>query len=337
MKPARMSTNRRMTLVLVVAVIVAGLAGYLTREWNAEAPDSGAPYAGATTRTPAKSTAVPSPSPTSDKPSAWCAAAPNKVIEPRPKVELLFSTATWRSCTTKVTRSGTGKGGAQYKVDTTLPVFWSANPAVDALNSKLRSRVDDEVKGFLAAVDETTSDVAQGAAFTLSELPRINQVGRLAVIQFTGQVYVGGNHGGVIDDWININTDTWTILDKDQILLPAARQTAGATKLARLIAPKITSMNGGSCTTDADTLLAGGQTPQGTVTPSSYQKTMKMGLEDGGALVVDFPPYYLFAYGCGIGSATLGLRDLKGLINPATAALATATVAPQVPPSPFND
>ncbi|WP_158693287.1 hypothetical protein [Streptomyces sp. HGB0020] len=331
-----MSTNRRMTLVLVVAVIVAGLAGYLTREWNAGPPDSPTPHAGATTRAPARSTALPSPSPTSDKPSAWCAAAPNKVIEPRPKVELLFSTATWRSCTTKVTRSGTGKGGAQYKVDASLPVFWSADPAVDALNSQIRSRIDDEVKGFLAAVDETTSDVAQGAAFTLAELPRINQVGRLAVIQFTGQIYVGGNHGGMIDDWINIDTDTWTILDKDQILLPAARQPAGATELARLIAPKIKGMSS-SCTTDAKTLLAGGQTPQGTITPSSYQKTMKMGLEDGGLLVVDFPPYYLFAYGCGIGSATLDLRDLKGLINPDTAALATATVPPQVPPSPFND
>jgi hypothetical protein len=324
-----------MTLVLVVAVIVAGLAGYLARQWDAGAPDSATPQASATTRTPARPTAVPSPSPTSDKPSAWCAAAPNVVIVPPPKVELLFSTATWRSCTTKVTRSGTGKGGVQYKVDTTLPVFWSANPAVDALNSKLRSRIDDEVKGFLAAVDETTSDVAQGAAFTLSEQPRINQVGRLAVIQFTGQVYVGGNHGGVIDDWININTDSWTILDKDQILLPAARQTAGATRLARLIAPKIMG-DSVSCTTDAETLLAGGQTPEGTVMPSSYQKNMEMGFQFGGGLVVDFPPYYLFSYGCGIGHATLDLRDLSGLINPDTAALATATVAPEVPPSPFN-
>ncbi|MFJ9417624.1 hypothetical protein ACIRPT_26145 [Streptomyces sp. NPDC101227] len=331
-----MSTNRRMTLVLVVAVIVAGLAGYLTRQWDTGAPDSATPHAGATTRTPPRSTAVPSPSPTSDKPSAWCAAAPNKVIEPRPKIELVFSTATWRSCTTKVTRSGAGKGGIQYKVDATLPVFWSANPAVDALNSQIRSRIDDDVKGFLAALDETTSDVAQDAAFTLSEQPRINQVGKLAVIQLTGQVYVGGNHGGVIDNWINIDTDTWKILDKDQILRPAARQTAGATRLARLIAPKIRGMNGGSCTTDAKTLLAGGQTPEGTVTPSSYQKKMEVGLQDGGELVVDFPPYYLFAYGCGIGSATLDLRDLSGLINPDTAALATATVAPEVPPSPFH-
>ncbi|WP_143179648.1 hypothetical protein [Streptomyces yunnanensis] len=331
-----MSTNRRMTLVLIVAVIVAGLAGYLARHWDAGAPHSATPHAGATTHTPARSTPAPSPSPTADKPSAWCAAAPNVVTVPPPKVELLFSTATWRSCTTKVTRSGAGKGGVQYKVDTTLPVFWSANPAVDALNSEIRSRIDGDVKGFLAAVDETTSDVAQGAAFTFSEQPRINQVGRLAVIQFTGQEYVGGSHGGVIDDWINIDTGTWTILDKDQILLPAARQTAGATRLARLIAPKIRGMNGGSCTTDAETLLTGGQTPEGTVTPSSYQKNMKLGLQFGGQLVVDFPPYYLFAYGCGIGSATLDLGDLSGLINPDTVALAKATVAPEVAPSPFS-
>ncbi|WUC98293.1 hypothetical protein OHS17_00840 [Streptomyces sp. NBC_00523] len=335
MKLARMSTNRRMALVLVVAVIVAGLAGYLARQWDAGTPDSATPHAVATTHTPARSTAAPSPSPTSDKPSAWCAAAPNVVTVPPPKVELLFSTATWRICTTQVTRSGTGREGVQYKVDASLPVFWSANPAVDALNSEIKSRLDHEVKGFLAAVDETRSDVA-GAAFTLSELPRINQVGRLAVIQFTGEEFVGGNHGGVIDDWINIDTDTWTILDRDQILLPAARQTAGATRLARLIAPKIRDMNSGSCTTDAKTLLAGGQTSQGTVTPSSYQKHMEMGFQYGGQLVVDFPPYYLFAYGCGIGTATLDLRDLSGLINPDLAALATATVPPEVDPSPFD-
>jgi hypothetical protein len=63
---------------------------------------------------------------------------------------------------------------------------------------------------------------------------------------------------------------------------------------------------------------------------------MEMGLPFGGQLVVDFPPYYLFAYGCGTGSATLDFRDLKGLINPDTAALATATVAPEVAPSPFS-
>ncbi|MBK3564791.1 hypothetical protein [Streptomyces sp. MBT62] len=268
---------------------------------------------------------MPSPSPTGDKPSAWCAAAPNVVTVPPPKVELLFSTAKWRTCTTKVTRKGTGKGGVQYSVDTTLPVFWSANPAVDALNSEIRIRIDDTVKDFLAATDETTSDMAQSTAFTLSELPRINQVGRLAVIQFTGQEYVGGSHDGVLDDWINIDTGTWKILDKDQILLPVARQTAGATRLARLIAPKIRGMNGGSCTTDAETLLTDG-----------YQKHMEMGLQFGGELVVDFPPYFLFAYSCGIGSATLDLRDLSGLINPDTTALATATVAPEVAPSPFT-
>ncbi|MFG3078365.1 hypothetical protein [Streptomyces sp. NPDC048225] len=330
-----MSTNRKMTLVLIVAVIAAGLAGYLARQWDAGAPDAATPHAAATTRTPAEATAGPSPGPTSDKPSAWCAAAPNKFVEPRPKVELLFSTATWRSCTTKVNRSGAGKGGARYKVDAILPVFWSANPAVDALNSKLKSRIDEEVKGFLVAVDETGSDGAQGAEFTLSEQPRINQVGRLAVIQLTGEVYVGGNHGGVIDHWININTDTWTILDKDQILLPAARRTAGATRLASVIAPKIMG-DSVSCTTDSETLLAGGQTPDGTVTPSSFEKKMEMGLQFGGELVVDFPPYYLFSYGCGIGRATLDLRDLSGLINPETVALATATVAPEVEPSPFR-
>ncbi|MFJ8687983.1 hypothetical protein [Micromonospora wenchangensis] len=330
-----MSTNRRMTLVLVVAVMVAGLAGYLARQWDTGTPDSAAPPGGATTSSPATSAAVPSPSPTSDKPSAWCAVAPNVVTAPPPKVELVFSTATWRSCTTEVTRSGAGTRGHRYEFHAYLPVFWSANPAVDALNAELKSRIDDEAERFLAAVDEAPSDVARNAALTLGELPRINQVGRLAVIQFTGEQYVGGSHGGVIDDWVNIDTDTWTILDRDRILLPAARRTAGATRLARLIAPKIRGTDA-SCTTDAKTLLAGGQTPGGTVTPSSYQQTMKVGLQFGGQLVVDFPPYYLFSYSCGIGTATLDLRDLSGLINPETAALATATVAPEVPPSPFG-
>ncbi|MFE9882134.1 hypothetical protein [Streptomyces sp. NPDC005784] len=344
MKLAERSTNRRMTLVLVGAVIAAGLVGYLVRYRSAVAPGSATPSVSVTTgafvdptaSATARSTAVPSVSPTSDKPSAWCAAAPNVVTAPPPKVELLFSTATWRSCTTKVTRSGVGAGGVQYKVDTTLPVFWSANQAVDALNSTIRSRINDDVKGFLATVGEATSDEAQGGAFTLSELPRINQVGRLAVIQFTGEEYAGGSHGAVIDDWINIDTDTWTILDKNQLLLPAARQAAGATRLARLIAPKIRGTNGGSCTTDAATLLAGGQMPEGTVTPSSYEQSMETGVQSGGELVVDFAPYYLFAYGCGVGSATLDLRDLSGLINPETVALATATVPPEVAPSPFG-
>ncbi|WP_406095684.1 hypothetical protein [Streptomyces sp. NBC_01013] len=325
-----------MKLMLVVAVLVAGLAGYVASQWGARAPHSTTPHAVATTRAPARSaTAVPSPRPTGDTPSAWCAAAPDAVTVPPPKVELLFSTATWRSCTTGVTRKGAGEGGVPYEIDATLPVFWSANPAVDALNSKIRRHVDNHVKDFLAAVDDAPSDAAQGAALTLSEQPRINQVGRLAVIQFTGQVYVGGSHEGVIDDWININTDTWTLLDKDQILLPAARQDEGATRLAELIAPKIMGTDS-SCTTDAAALLAGGQMPEGTVTPGSYQKKMETGLQFGGELVVDFPPYYLFAYGCGVGSATLDLRDLVGLINPDTVALATATVAPEVAPSPFT-
>ncbi|MET7345216.1 hypothetical protein ACIOEZ_08130 [Streptomyces sp. NPDC087866] len=335
MKPTGMSTNRRMTLVLVVAVILAGLGGYLARQRDATAPESATPRTGASTAAPERSTAVPSPSPSDDKPSSWCAAAPDKVTAPSPKVRLAFSTASWRSCLTRVTRSGTGKGGVRYEVDATLPVFWSANKSVDALNSRLRSRIDDDVKRFLAAVDETTTDMAQGATFTLSELPRINQVGRLAVIQFTGQEYVGGSHSGLVDDWINIDTGTWTILNKNRILLPEARRTAGATRLARLIAPKIMGTST-ACTTDAKTLLAGGQTPKSTATPMSYQETMKMGFQYGGELVVDFPPYYLFAYGCEIGSATLRLRDLSGLINPGTAALATAAVAPEVPPSPFD-
>ncbi|MEU3294103.1 hypothetical protein ABZ722_17265 [Streptomyces longwoodensis] len=325
-----------MTLVLVVAVIVAGLAGYLARQWSTATPHRAAPHADATSRAPARHTSVPVPSPTSDKPSAWCAAAPNVVTAPSPKVRLLFSTTTWRSCITEVHRRGTGRSGVPYRIDAALPVFWSANPAVDALNATIRSRLDDDVKAFLAAVDDTTPDGTQGAGFILSEQPRINQVGRLAVIQFTGEEYVGGSHGGTVDDWLNINTDTWTILGQEEILAPVARETAGATRLARLIAPRVRSMNGESCTADAETLLAGGQTPEGAVTPSSYQRTMKVGFQFGGQVVVDFPPYYLFAYGCGIGSATLELRDLGDLVDPDAVALATADVAPEVEPSPFG-
>lgn len=350
-----MSTNRKMTLVLIAVMAVVGVFGYLVghnadsggdsalRTTDTLATTAATTGTAATTTTtgptgPTTSTtpsAPPSVKPTGNTPAALCAAAPNVVVVPTPAVELTFSTATWRSCTTEDIEGGAGHGGVGYTVKNTVPLFWSANQAVDALNAAIKKKIDDETAAFLKSVNEATpDDQTGGAPFTLSESPRINQVGRLAVIQMTGEEYVGGAHGGVIDDWINIDTDTWTILGNDQILLPGADQPSTATKLANLIAPKIRSMNGSSsCSADAPTLLAGGQMPEGTPTPGSFEKSMSLGLQSGGELVVDFPPYFLWSYGCGVGSAALSLDDLRGLINSQVVTLATAQVPPEVAPT----
>jgi hypothetical protein len=60
---------------------------------------------------------------------------------------------------------------------------------------------------------------------------------------------------------------------------------------------------------------------------------MGLGLQSGGELVVDFPPYFLWPYGCGVASAALSLDDLRGLINSHVVALATAQVPPEVAPT----
>ena len=344
-----MSTNRKMTCVLVAVVLAAGILGYVVRGHGrapvaapalptasaAVSPSTGAAVSPAAP-TPAGPTLVgPSVRPSAHTPSAACGEAPDRVTKSSSAVSLLFATSSWRSCTAETTGSGVGHQGVRYTFDVTLPVFWAANPAVDAANAALKKQVDSDMSEFMAGVDQS-SPVGQpeGAPFTLTESPRINQVGRLAVIQFTGEGYTGGDHGYGIDEWINIDTDTWTLLTQDQILLPAVRQAAGATRFADLVAPRIRGTTDPTCTTDAATLLQGGLGAYGKVSPSSYEQVMVVGAQDGGTLVVDFTrAYYLFAYACGAGSAAVDFSELAGLINPDFVRLATAPDSPEVAPT----
>jgi len=186
----------------------------------------------------------------------------------------VFSTAAWRSCTADDNVYGKGPTGVPYTIRTTLPVFWSANHSVDAANAALKKQVDEDTREFLDSVNESTpADQTGGAAFALREEPRINQLGRLAVVQMTGEEDVGGASGFSLDNWVNIDTDTWTTLTNKQILLPAARQPAGAARLATLIASSINRMglSGQGCKTSAAAILSHGKT--------SYQQAMQFGLE----------------------------------------------------------
>ncbi|WP_345027705.1 hypothetical protein [Kutzneria kofuensis] len=228
------------------------------------------------------------------------------------------------SYTVKTTNiNETGDFGAAYKVSVGVPEFSGPDTqAIRVVNTMFRDRARKNIDDFATAADQTVPEDA-GAGLELTEKATVQRIGLIAAVEFSGNWYGGGAHGLTVSDWTLIRTDTWQVIAKDQLFLPTARTAAGATRLAGVIAPRIKGSAGDpSCTTDAATLLAGGQSPTGPTTPTSFEDSMLVGMRVD-SMQFDFAEYYLFSYGCGRAVATVPFSELDGLINPDVVRLAT--------------
>jgi hypothetical protein len=248
---------------------------------------------------------------------AYGLATSNRPTPPAPAAK------TWSYSVKTTTANETGVSGTAYKVSVGVPEFSGTDTqAIRAVNAMFQDRARKEIDDITTAADQTGPDDA-GAPLELTEKAAVQRIGQIAVVEFSGKWYGGGAHGMALGGWILIRTDTWKVLDHDQLFLPAAKTADGATKLAGVIAPRVKGTGGDpSCTADAATLLAGGQSPNGKTTPSSFEDSMGVGLR-ADAVEFEFAEYYLFAYGCGRAVATVPFSALDGLINPDIVRLAT--------------
>ncbi|WP_067891119.1 hypothetical protein [Nocardia vaccinii] len=235
---------------------------------------------------------------------------------------------TWSVSVKMTTSSGTGITGRAYKLSVATPEFSGIADAraMRAVNAMFQDRTRKEIDGLTTATDQNppTDDFDGNAPFTLTESVAIQRIGRIAAVAFSGDEYIGGAHGFPLAESVLIRTDTWTAIPADQSFLATAGTAEGATKLAGVIAPSIKGAPGDSCHTDAASLLAGGPSSSGTVTPDSFEHSMVVGLWPGGVEFI-FSPYRLWAFGCGQGIARVPFSALDGLINPGIVRLATSS------------